>query len=246
MKKYIFLISIIFGLYSCEEKIYEPIGPLDPWGPVSKTFVTAYLYPDMNYLDVLYFMDIEEADSIKFNEPKLSILFGFSIPEDSVVRDRLFKDEFWYSKYKANTFKELSKKNGDTSYYESGVFGGCMADPIEFLGIVSDKDYDAAHPAGTLLNDIIYVKFRSATEFVASSYKDRRYDIKSHPYRLGFIEPLTIFNSKKRNLVDSYFKFIFEHLPEKMETHNFTIFYNDAAGRRIEIPVTVPISEIAK
>jgi hypothetical protein len=242
MKQFILLISsVIYILASCSEnKVIYDSKPVSPWGPASKNFVNAYVYPTLEDAKTSYYIETWEgvrADSFKLDESSLIIILYFNTPEEDITRERLYVNELWYQQEKVSMFRKLAIKNKDTSFYQDGVFGSCLADPIESLNIVSDSDYDDAHPAGTSLNDIIYVEFRSATEFVESGYTNEWYSVKKNPYDLHFIEPLAQFLAKKRNLVNECFGFIFHHLPTKVLEHNFTIYYDDAAGRHLEIPV---------
>jgi hypothetical protein len=247
MKHLTFLVLLVIYFFtSCKEVVRDDDHPASPWGPVSKNFVNAYVYPELENATTFYYIENWEEGaraSFKLDEPSLVLVLGFLTPEEDVIRERLYSNELWYSQEKEDKFLELAIKNKDTSFYRDGSFGSCLADPVEFINIVSDSDYDDVHPAGTSLNDIIYIGFRSATEFVKSGYADERYDTKKHPYNLHFIEPLTQFIEKKRNLVEENFGFIFSHLPTEASKHNFTIYYDDAAGRHFEIPVSVSVEK---
>jgi hypothetical protein len=233
--------SIIYLFNACTEVIVDNNNPVDTsWGPVSKYFVNAYIEPKLKDTIVGYNIDTVDdsrISSFQLENPILELIVGFNTPEEDVIRERLYPEELWYPQEKVDHFKELAIKNRDTSFNRDGSFGSCLVDPVKSINIVSDADYDDAHPAGTSLNDIIYIVFRSATEFVESNYTDEKYDTKKHPYDLHFIEPLDQFLEKKRNLVDGFFEFIFHHLPTKALTHNFTVYYDDTAGRHFEIPV---------
>jgi hypothetical protein len=241
MKKIMFLLLAVICLFtSCKEVVYDWDHPDKiPWGPFSANYVTAYVYPKLEDAKASYYIENWESDraSFKLEEPSLMIILLFNTPEENVIRERLYTNELWYPQEKVDKFKELAIKNNDTCFNRDGVFGSCLADPVESINIVSDSDYDDAHPAGTSLNDIIFIEFRSATEFVESGYTDEQYDVKKNPYDLHFIEPLTQFIEKKRNLVEECFGFIFNRLPSEDSEHNFTVYYDDVAGRHLEIPV---------
>lgn len=72
-------------------------------------------------------------------------------------------------------FEELATRNGDYGYSalviqedQDRVFA---TNPVE-IHLVSDRDYDAAHPAGTLLDDIAWCEGISYQPFVAERYPD--------------------------------------------------------------------------
>jgi hypothetical protein len=247
MKQFVFLIlPVIYLFNACNEVVINDDSPVDtPWGTFSKNYVNAYIEPKLSDTMTSWYIETWERErgSFKLEQPSLMLVFGFNTPEEDIIRERLYPEELWYPQEKVYQFRELAKKNNDTCFNRDGSFGGCLVDPVESINIVSDSDYDDVHPAGTSLNDIIYIEFRSATEFVASGYTDEKYDTKKHPYDLLEIEPLTQFLEKKRNLVDGFFGFIFHHLPTKASEHNFTIYYDDVAGRHFEIPVSVSVEK---
>lgn len=241
MTKFMFIILlVVYFCTACNKVILDVDDPIDiPWVPFSKNYVNAYIEPNLDDTVTFWYTENWETDrfSFKLEEPSLVLVFGFETPEEEVIRERLYPEELWYPQEKVDKFRELAKNNRDTCFNRDGAFGGCLVDAVESINIVSDSDYDDAHPAGTSLNDIVYIEFRSATEFVESGYTNEQYDIKKHPYDLHFIEPLAQFIEKKRSLVDGCFGFIFNHFPTKASKHNFTIYYTDAAGRHFEISV---------
>lgn len=83
-----------------------------------------------------------------------------------------------------NKYNDLCQKHGDTSYnfkWESiegspNVINYPSFD-FENLSIVSDKDYDVRHPAGTSLNDVVRYMSFSPKKFIESGYKKKyKYD----------------------------------------------------------------------
>jgi hypothetical protein len=75
----------------------------------------------------------------------------------------------WYQLY--DTF---SSHYGDVSYNRRMVPGlqVCMADTLLYIHVIGHTDYDAAHTAGTSLNDIIEIEFSSPLRYIQSQYKD--------------------------------------------------------------------------
>lgn len=116
------------------------------------------------------------------------------------------------------------------------------------LDIVSDAMYDAAHPAGASLADIISVRFPSAKEYVESGYKLVG-PSKNQYYADGaliLVKPLTQFNTEYRKLVGGWFRFEFTKAPDATSTHRFTLVYRDEDGRELTTampPVTIKVAQ---
>lgn len=72
-------------------------------------------------------------------------------------------------------FEEIAWANGDMSYngYVSDLHGmeTCYAENFSAMHITSNKDWDAGHPAGALLDDIVMVSANSYAPFIRSGYK---------------------------------------------------------------------------
>ena len=75
----------------------------------------------------------------------------------------------------SDEFVRLSERNGDTSFnnYLSDYdrrSNICFADNFRSIHFVSDADWDATHPAGSSLDDIVTVMLSSYAPFVQSGY----------------------------------------------------------------------------
>ena len=105
------------------------------------------------------------------------------------------------------------------------------------LDITSDAPYDAAHPAGTSLADIIDVCTFSAKEMIDSGYDYRSVGVKdeggAYIISLGhkLDMPLTQFNQEYRKLIDYVMYLDFKTAPDVTSTHRFTVTYRDEDGR---------------
>ncbi len=146
----------------------------------------------------------------------------------------------------AAKFTELAKANDDLSYDRQGQgFGNCLYRKTKSLHVVSDQDYDAEHPAGTLLDDILDVMFWSAEDYLKSGYtsffdylgettrpiyperSDGTVVASEGPY---MIESLLEFNRIQRTLIDFGFIFMPTQAPDRTGTHRFTITYTNEDG----------------
>ena len=75
-------------------------------------------------------------------------------------------------------YDELCKKHNDMSYNQKRRYikftgwGICSAIDFREIEVVSDKDFDSEHPAGTSLKDIVRFVSVSPKKFIDSGYKE--------------------------------------------------------------------------
>ncbi len=75
-------------------------------------------------------------------------------------------------------YDELCKIHNDISYNQKKryivdpLWGKCSAIDFQEIDVVSDKDFDAEHPAGTSLKDIVRFVSVSPKKFIDSGYKE--------------------------------------------------------------------------
>ena len=75
-------------------------------------------------------------------------------------------------------YDELCKIHNDLSYNKKRsyivvpIWGICSAIDFKEIDVVSDKDFDAEHPAGTSLKDIVRFVSISPKKFIDSGYKE--------------------------------------------------------------------------
>ena len=76
------------------------------------------------------------------------------------------------------TYEALCRKHNDFTYNKKREYhlrpewGVCSAVDFREIDIVSDKDFDAEHPAGTSLKDIVRFVSISPKKFIDSGYKE--------------------------------------------------------------------------
>lgn len=70
-------------------------------------------------------------------------------------------------------FNYYARLYGDTLYNRplQPASNCAIADAFSKISVVADADFDAAHPAGTPLDDIICLRSESAYEYIRSGYK---------------------------------------------------------------------------
>lgn len=155
----------------------------------------------------------------------------------------------------AAKFDSLCKAHDDLSYNQTTrtVVQSCLYRRTTGLHVVSDTDYDAQHPAGTYLDDIVTVRFKSAEDYLKTGYTSLKdylgkttgpdYYYEGLPvYNLNLRENLSEFNEIQRKLIQFGFGFKLNKAPDRTDTHRFTITYTNEDG--VELtgttePVTV-------
>lgn len=84
---------------------------------------------------------------------------------------------FWGSSVDERTTPELfeyyARLYGDTGYghYIQPGSNMAVAESFRSISVVSDTDFDAGHPAGTSLDDIVCLRSESAYGYIRSGYK---------------------------------------------------------------------------
>lgn len=146
MKTIITTLGTLLLLCGCSK---EPSSPVEN---ISTAMVNAYIVPDM----VKLMPRQEEGTDMRL----------------------MFMGENVYYKHYFN-FDVLSKKYGDTGFYEPYnpimAHGGSeiISEIITSISVVSNTDYDAQHPTGTPLDDIIYFNGQTPYYFIQNGYKVR-------------------------------------------------------------------------
>ena len=146
-------------------------------------------------------------------------------------------------------FDSLCVAHHDTEYSKKEKRHSGFGYPTVYRGmkldIVSDADYDPAHPAGTSLGDILHIEGNSAKEVIESGYDlDLCINPKdgSNNYQFGYPidESLATFNRDYRKLVSGWFYIGFDKAPAATSVHRFTLTYTDEDGRTLSA-VTSPV-----
>lgn len=114
----------------------------------------------------------------------------------------------------------------------------------ENIEVVSDTDFDAAHPAGTSLEEYWQIDYISLEDIRTLGEK---YDPgqKNGPVNATgmFTDPLPAFNAKKLTLMPMYFYVWLTRSPEQSGVHRFTFTYRNAEGKVLTAttePIEVP------
>ena len=93
------------------------------------------------------------------------------------------------------------------------------------INVYSNKDFDAQHPAGTLLNDVMSVKFQNAKDYINSGYSDEYLPIPEKTVPLADLQPEDL------ELAIQNIYLIFDAEPTELSTHYLTIKCTNAEGK---------------
>lgn len=193
-------------------------------------------------------------------DPSTDETYSGGVKYTKEMADRFWKDNCIYPSLEGHTFDpearrvfdSLSTAHKDTEFQKSAYSTRKFLYMTAFrrltLDVVSDAPYDAAHPAGTSLADIITVRFPSAKEFIEDGYtwsdatKNLPHEDISTYEGIILIKSLTQFNTEHRKLVGGWFRMTFTKAPDATSTHRLTIVYRDEDGRELTSqmePVTI-------
>lgn len=183
--------------------------------------------------------------------------------------DYSLKSYTWRSKgAEKRIYHDLCERNGDVSYNKKLSFIGSPDQARAFsrqtitrIEVVSDADWDTAHPSGKLLNDITILLSMSPKKYIESGYKDE-YDWTNKPevYNLEELmqHPESITDSETKHPVygllselrEGDFKLmgrgdselgslVFEKKPTLATRHNLTVslYLDDGTKKSAEIAV---------
>lgn len=213
----------IVGLYACE-------GSPSPL-PAYKHFITGYQNAVFMYVGI--YMQPGHGNEISFRD--LSIY----------IRPYKTLDEYDYSdRVSEEQAEKLAIQFNDTNYNGQSPIGPTLYRQTVSLDIISDADYDAAHPAGTLLNDIVNIYYLCADNILNPPYN---FEPTQEQKSLGltgpyFLEPLRVFNEKKPTLILFSLYLTPIHPPTTTSTHRFTVTYKNIDGVELSAttePVTI-------
>lgn len=171
MKKRLFrliaILSVILATSSCE----IPVNPGDPIGYTTRN----------NRVNAFYLTDsihIEQAEGsvlaiVYCSHNSESVLYDFNQkryqPQAPLDNQEIFNA--YCSRHNDTSFNKeclfFENAHPDELVYNSNVYIGF---DIESISIISDADFDAAHPSGTPLNDIIRFEGLSIMPYINSGY----------------------------------------------------------------------------
>lgn len=198
MKKIFLLIvlPLVIVLFSgCKEDSFR----LDDYTE-SKHYVNSYVLPNT--------MVVEPAKTVKGTPEGLKVRF------DGVVLSH-FADTY------DPGFLQIAKVNGDTAYNKEirHFRQEALGTPIRSINVVALDNMDAAHPAGSSLNDVLTVKSVPLNDYFKHHY-DRKF---------------------LRTNQEQILKLSANHVLEKMWDDSFLHFYYTANPALVLPPVEVTI-----
>ena len=151
-----------------------------------------------------------------------------------------------------NRYDSLCKAHKDTEYSKKEKHYSGEQFPYATyrrmtLDVTSDEPYDATHPSGTSLADIIDIYAYSAKEMIDSGYDYKSVCEKGEIYDNAICfgkkldMSLTQFNEEYRKLIADNIKLKFKTAPDVTSTHRFTVTYRDEDGR-VLTATTAPVT----
>ena len=227
-------------------------------GPVMNNYVSAYIRPVKLFLpdNVSNYQDEENIyTQVMFFTPPSTLPFNDGeawsremvdkFEYENIVRPGyMFEqndDEFPVIPTLVNRYDSLCKAHKDTEYSKKEKHYSGEQFPYATyrrmtLDVTSDTQYDAAHPAGTSLEDIVNIKTYSAKEIIENGY-DKSLVVKDEQgcldLQLGheLKMPLEQFNREYRKLIADNIRLNLKTAPDVTSTHRFTVTYRDEDGR---------------
>ena len=245
-------------------------GQENDLGPVADNYVRYYIKPVDLFVGFVSDEKLPNTAPVGYSDFSLNIMCfpmgageynGQTFSSQDVEKYRT--DHFIHRTPKSNEWVEyddpynpefnriydsLCTAHNDTKYSAARerYVGEQFAFPTLFrrmtLSVASDTDYDATHPAGTPLDDVLNVYFYSVKEIVESGYDFDKYPSKGFIDGHAIQEPLTQFNNEYRKLMGAMFKLSFTKAPAATSVHRFTVTYTDEDGRVLTsqmAPVTI-------
>lgn len=161
MKKIVFAAFAVLVFWGCGDsnslELYDttrkPNEEVDGGGPpsvMSRHFITEYVVP-------------HKLEAISYASGYLSLKLTGDVY-------KTYRDKSYVHYSKAEYFSELYGDNSFVGKVRTWS-NSALAYPIEKITIWSDKDFDAEHPAGTPLDDIVALRLKTYYDFIKSGYK---------------------------------------------------------------------------
>ena len=152
-------------------------------------------------------------------------------------------------------YKEYAAYYGDTTHLTDHVSGigatpwdfACVL-PVTAIDVVCDKDFDAEHPAGSKLNDILYYSQFLETYDYLTNKEYQGEPIYSGKGSMKSFQPrkLSDFCGNPLYLMESQYQLTFDHEPAAPGTYEFTVKFtfgpDPLSGETVDIaPAKVSI-----
>ena len=177
-----------------------------------RSFINSYIVSDQR-IDVYHISDNCILFTIKGSRVDI-----FSTGDDQALYDRICKEnnDMTYNGY---TTLIIDGFPLNVSYYPN----------FASINIVSDMDFDAEHPAGTSLNDLLFVNYSSYYDYIASNYTLNYPD-----GRKGYIKMINDIETNDLKLLASRGNNLsFTKYPDVLNKHTLTITFTDVNGNSI-------------
>ena len=195
IEKYLWMVLLIIVLFSgCKDSFY-----LDDYTE-SKHYVNLYVLPNT--------MVVEPAETVKGTPEGLKVRFkGVILTHFAGTYDP--------------GFLQIAKVNGDTAYNKGTApfRHEALGTPIRSINVVALDNMDAAHPAGSSLNDVLTVESVPLNDYFKHHY-DRKF---------------------LRTNQEQILKLSANHVLERMWDDSFLHFYYTANPALVLPPVEVTI-----
>lgn len=142
-------------------------------------------------------------------------------------------------------FKSIAEKYGDTHYNTVTVpfRHTTLSTGITAIKVTSDKEFDAMHPAGASLNDVVRLTASSLYYFVKDGYKNTRPDTPEFTNNFsgqcqGVSMMLNNLRTEELNLLSYFFELKFTTIPPAGE-QTFTVTCQFDGEPEISASITV-------
>ena len=243
--------GIIVMLTACEKKDDKSNSPPKETQPYVKSLISSYIETPTS-------SDMISASTLgNFDDQPWSQIFLSLIPSSydpirfQPIQDKALQNDPEALK-KAAKYDSLATAHNDLTYnrYTEFQISDCMYRRTSAIHVVSNTDYDAEHPAGTYLDDILLIRFTSAEDYLATGYSSRSTYLgktttaplasTDYPSMNDFwlCENLAEFNKIQRKLIQFAFTFTLTKGPKQTGKHQFTFTYMNEDG--IVLTTTTP------
>lgn len=172
-----FLFSMLFfsmfwglSLLSCESES-EGGGNSEAWGYKSKNLVTGYLIPEKMRVSQVMSDSSDAILDVEINGFVASrALVEFERSEYTLSANHLLKENDFEKSIAV--FDSMSVVYKDTAFNKMIPMSGywALALPVDAISVVSDMNYDDAHPAGSDLSDFVRISTSSYGNSVLNEY----------------------------------------------------------------------------
>ncbi len=175
-------------------------------GPNNLVFMQSFI---TSYVDGTLNLNSYGADRETVGIPKNCLLFCIMD-----VKEVISTPSYGSTGEEAARFLEIAKRNGDVSYDRNepaNVFNNtCCADNFKSIQVkCSNAAWDGAHPAGSLLNDIVSIQHTSFADYVHKGYPD------NYDWNAGMIKPVNDLTNEDLAMISPNMKFYFSIIPAK-------------------------------